>query len=376
MLIAVVFVAIFIFNSTALFSLNFNSTNTPVESIKLGVIIPLSGAMSYYGDYVPKGMALALDEINSSGGVRGQKLELVFEDSVGGAQAGVNAYNKLSAINDINYYIAQVSDVILGIAPIAEKEKKILVAMGSAATKISSAGDYIFRHNLLPLDETKKLADFIYNKKGIKEIAVLAVNAEAGVSYSSALKQTYEALDGKVISNEFYEKSGKDYKSVLLKLKSSGVQAVFAASYPVELGQILKQAKELDLNVQWFSMYSIEIPALLEIAGPSAEGLNYTHFYDVDSNSLKLKNFVNKYLSAYGVKPEYNAALAYDTVHVLAKAMSHCENPEDTVCVKDELYKIHDFSGITGAISFDENGDTRKEVFIKTVKDGKFVKLG
>ena len=65
--------------------------------------------------------------------------------------------------------------------------------------------------------------------------------------------------------------------------------------------------------------------------------------------------------------------LTYDSIYVLAEAMKHCANPNDAICVKNELYKIKDFEGVTGNISFDENGDTRKEVILKIVRAGKFV---
>ncbi len=324
------------------------------ETIKIGAILPLSGKVAYYGDYIQQGTNAAINEINSKGGINNRKLEVIYEDSKGDVTSGISAYENLRFRN-VSIIITTLSGVTLGIAPISQKDKVILMNIGSASPKISNAGDYVFRHNVLPQEEIKFLANYLYNN-GYKEIALITVNAEAGVSYRDYFIKEYERLGGKIIVDEMHEYGETDYRSILAKIKDKKPKAVLVLSYPNELAAMLKQSQELDFKTQWFSIYDKEGSEFLELAGENAEGLIYTHFLKENE----------KFTEPY-------AALAYDSIMVLAQAMENCKNPEDTTCIKESLYSIKDFSGVTGKISFDKNGDTHKEIILKTIKDGKFV---
>lgn len=343
------------------------------EPIKIGAILPLTGNSAFYGEPIKTGMDLATEEINASGGIQGKDLQVVYEDSQADTKLGVSAYQKLANMDGIKFILSTISGPTMAIAPLAEADKNLLFAIGVAAPKLSEAGDYVFRHNLLPQTEMDTLVDFLYSKKGIKEIGILVVNAESGIGYRGLFKQAFEKVGGKIIVTEMYEKNAADYKTQIAKIKSLKVKNMIAFSYAQELGTILKQSKELNLDSQWFSFYAIEDAKMLEIAGNAAEGLIYTHFFNPASEAMNA--FKEKYFSRTNKNIDAWAALAYDNVKITAEAMKNCANPADATCVKDEFYKIKDFPGITGKITFDKNGDTSKDVIIKTVKDGKFMPL-
>lgn len=343
----------------------------PKGTIKIGALFSLTGTTSSYGEHMKEGTDLAKDEINAQGGIKGRKIEIVYEDTQGDTQQGITAYQKLVNIEGLKVLLAGISNVVLGVAPLAEQNQVLVFAIGTAAAQISEAGDFIFRHNLLPQTEAKVLADLVYNKKEYKEIAGIFVNTESGVSYRDEFKKNYEELGGNIKLIEMYEKGAADFKTQLTKIKASGVKAVFAGSYIKELGYILKQSKELGLDVQWFSAYVAEGPEVLDIAKDSANGLIYSHFFNPESPSIK--EYQKKYEERYGKSSEFYAALAYDNVKILAEVMKKCSNPEDSVCIKSELYKIKDFPAVTGKITIDDKGDTSKEIVIKTIKNGQFV---
>lgn len=356
-------------SSTGLFALSSSSS----EAVKVGLITPMTGNFSYYGEYVPRGMELAVEEINANGGINGRPISVVIEDSMADPKQGLSAFNKLSSIDGIKLILVNNSDVMMAIAPEAEKSKTVLFGMGGASTNISSAGDYIFRHNILPQDDAKVIAYLMYNKLGCKDIALFIVNAEAGISYSQFFEQEFKRLGGRIVLKELYEKGATDFRTPLTKLSGVNVKCGFAASHVKEVAGILSQTKQLGLDFQWVGMYASETQDLLKIAGDSANGYIFTTFFDIDSNGPRVVGFREKFISQYGKKPEMYSALAYDSLKVLAEAMKRCPDPEDAACIKNKLYKIQDFQGVTGTIAFDANGDTRKSVIVKTVKDGKFV---
>lgn len=297
---------------------------------------------------------------------------MVFEDSKGDSAQGLSAFQKLISIDNVPVVIDCMSNVVMAIAPGAEKNMVINFAVSTASPNISSAGDFTFRHNSLPQDEARFLANYIFNVRGDKELAMLCVNAEARVSYCELLKKEYESIGGQVPILEFYARNETDFRVLLQKVKFSGARTIFAGAYPLELAEMLKQKESLAFDAQFIGIYNIEVNDFLDAASGLAEGIIYSHYFTLE-NIPDESSFVDKYRSKTGEDPNYHAALTYDSVRVIAQAMKNCTNPNESVCIKDELYKIKDFQGVTGKINFDANGDTRKEIILKTVKNGKFV---
>jgi len=345
---------------------------TDLEPIKIGVILPLSGSSAYIGEYIKNGLEMAKEEINSAGGVIDRRLELIYEDSQGDTKTGISAYQKLTQTDDAEIVLTAVSGVTLGVASLAEKDKIVILSIGGAAPSISEAGDYIFRHNLLPQEEARVLADFIYHKMNITRMGVLAVNTESGVSMSNDFKSDYEGLGGEIEITQMYARDEKDFKTYLLKIHEAGIKAVLNGGYSDQMSLIMKQSKAYGLSFTWFGVYSTETPEFLSAAGEAADGMIYIHFLNPEDSAFKA--YDTKFNVIYGKSPDPYAALAYDALKIIAKALEECSAKDDSECIKQRLYATQDYHGVTGKISFDKNGDTHKELFIKTVKNGTFVK--
>jgi len=159
----------------------------------------------------------------------------------------------------------------------------------------------------------------------------------------------------------------------LLKIKKLATKNVIQFGYPAELGVTLKQSKELSLNIQWYAVYTAEDPQVISLANEAAEGLLYSHFFNPDPKNQIYAEYMEKYLNKYSEEPAPHAGLAYDFAKILFEKIKQCGGTEDTTCLKTNLYATQNYNGVTGKISFDQNGDTRKEIILKTVKDGKFV---
>ena len=342
------------------------------ETIKIGAILPMTGTVAYLGQFESEGISLAMEKVNEEG-INGKKLEIAYEDTGGDTKQGVSAYQKLTQVEGINVLLTTESGTTLAIAPLAEEDKAIVFSVAGASSKISDAGDFIFRHNLLPDKEAEYLADVMFNDFGHSKIGMIVVNSDSGETYASNLKKAFEEKGGEVVIIEKYEKGAKDYQTQLTKVKAAEPDAVFLFGHAQETGLLLKQAEELGINIPWFGSFAAEEDSLIENAGDSANGLIYTNFFDANSKDPVFRAFAEKYQQRYGYAPGSFAALAYDNVMILAQVLKECGSPYDTVCIKDKLYKIKDFSGVTGAITFNENGDTEKEIMLKTVKNGEFV---
>jgi branched-chain amino acid transport system substrate-binding protein len=218
------------------------------------------------------------------------------------------------------------------------------------------------------------MAEFAYSRLGVKKVAVLYINNDYGVGLKNVFEKRFTELGGSIISTESYEQSSSDFRTQLSKLKTLNAEAIYLPGHTKELGQILKQAKELGIKVQFLSVVGFESPQTLQIAGDAAEGVIYTApAFDPKSADKLGKQFVTKYRNKYGRDPENFAAHAYDAMNIIAVAIK--EGGYSSEGIKKSLHKIKNYPGVSGLTTFDENGDVEKPAMLKTVRDGQFIPL-
>lgn len=353
-------------------SLLMGCTKRPSE-VKIGSILPLTGDAARWGETSRKAIELAAKEINSVGGVNGALVKVIYEDSQATPRLGVNAMTKLATVDKVPVVIGAVaSSVTLAIAPIAEKEHVVLISPSSSAPKISEAGDYIFRNCASDIFEGEEMAEFTYSELGIRKLAILYINNDYGVGLRDVFEKTFQENGGTIALSEGFDPGATDFRTQLTKIKGVSPEAIYMPGYPAEMGRILKQARTLEVTSQFLSVVVFESPKVLEIAGDAAEGVIYSsRAYDPLGGEQIIQDFVKSYKEEYGEDPDIFAGLAYDAMKITALAIERGGiNPEK---IKEELYKIRDFPGVTGATTFNQQGDVIKPVRIKMVKDGKFV---
>jgi len=280
--------------------------------------------------------------------------------------------NKLIKFDKVPVVIGVIqSPTALAVAPIAEKEKIVMLSTGASAEKLKDAGDYIFRireGSKIHGEKAAQEALSISNKCG-----VIFLNAENGVSYADEFKKYYEKSGGIIEIWEAYNEGEKDFRSYLAKLKEKNIKVVYIPGLVTEIALLLKQAKEIGNQATFISSVGAQNPKLLEIAKEAAEGLIYTYpYFDPSSKDIneRIKSFLEKYVQKYGYEPDFLAANGYDAIKLLAKVT--VENGYSADAIKEGLYKIEGFEGIGGNFYFDEYGEVIKPVIVKYVKDQNF----
>jgi len=343
------------------------------ESIKIGAILPLSGKSVQYGQQSKEGINIALEEINAEGGINGRKLQVVYEDSLDDPKTGISAYRKLKDIDKIKIYLSTLSNISLAIGPLAQEDKNIFFVIGTGSPSIAKIGDFVFRNNIDTAGEADKIAEVAFKDLGYKKIAILATNSDGGQIYSQKFKEKFESLGGKIVFNELYESNSSDHRTSLAKIGLLSPDAIYIIDRINGLAQILEQITELNINIKVLSTFGAESNELLEMAEKSMEGIVFTSsVYDPESSETLVSNFNKKSEEKYGHKAEYFSAIGYDNLKILAESMRKCHDPEDATCVRDGLFSIN-YNGITGETTFDNIGEARKPIVIKTVKNGQFV---
>lgn len=342
------------------------------ESTEVGVILPLTGGAAAYGQSSKNGIELALQEINSRGGLNGKKIVAVYEDSQADPKNAVTAFQKLANVNGVSIVLGPMtSSEVLAVAPIAETRKIVLFTPTASAPEISNAGDYIFRNLTSDSYDGQAMADFAFNKLGFKQASICYLNNDFGLGLIKAFKAEFEKHGGIIRTVESFETNATDFRSQIERIKSTKAPAVFLVGGK-EMARFLRQAHELKAEVTVLSIAVFEDPEILMIAGEAANGAYYTfRTYDPSADDSVTANFVAAYKARNGKEPEIYAALSYDAVQLAVEAMKIMGTTSDEI--RRGLYAIRDYPGVTGTTSFDTLGDVIKPIGIKTVKNGDFV---
>jgi branched-chain amino acid transport system substrate-binding protein len=345
------------------------------ETIKIGAILPLTGDAAAYGKWIQEGLELGVADINEEGGIDGKKLEIIYEDDAADPTTAVNAISKLIKVDKVPIVFGSwVSSCVLSIAPIANMNHTVVMAE-AMSPKIRDTGDYIFRIQPDARYYIEQLVLFAYNELGIRTVSVLYVNNDFGVDQADVFTKEFEALGGKILSSQGFDEGETDFRSEIVKIFKENPDAVFFPAY-TEIGEGLIQMREIGLDESSIVLASalFENPIIIDTAGRAAEGVIYPYHFDSLSDDPKVVEYQKKYNDTYGRDSEGYAALAYDGIHVIAQVMNEYGTTGDEI--KDGLYEVTDFPGVTGPTTFDDYGDVIKPILIKTVKDGRFVKFG
>lgn len=345
----------------------------PTE-IKIGAILPLTGAAAKYGDAAKKGIDLAVKEINTVGGIKKKKVQFIYEDSQGDPKLGVAAIQKLVTVDRVSAVIGDLfSSVTLAVAPLANKNKIVLLSPASSSPKITDAGDYIFRNCPSDVYEGSIMANFAYDKLGYTNVVLLYINNEYGIGIKDVFKKKFSEKGGVIAAEETFDQNATDFRSQLTKIKKRNPKVIYLVGYK-EMGYVLKQAKELGIRPQFLSTVMFEDPEILKIAGDAAEGVIYSaSAFDPKSEDNTVQNFVKSFKDEYNQVPDVFAALSYDAVKIMSLAIT--QSGFSGPLIKKAMYSIKNYRGVMGEISFDPNGDAILSPIIKQVKNGKFVPL-
>ncbi|KKT34539.1 MAG: Extracellular ligand-binding receptor [Parcubacteria group bacterium GW2011_GWA2_44_12] len=333
------------------------------EPIKIGFIGPLTGDVANLGQDTLKATQLAIAEVNAEGGISGKPLELIAEDGACNAKASAEAGNKLINLDKIPVILGGLcSGETNAFAPTAEQNKVVVLSPCSSAPNITQAGDYIFRTYPSDTFQGKFAAEYAYNTLGKKQAAVLAVLGDYGQGIKNTFMGRFKELGGTIVLAEDYNQESRDLRTELTKIKAGNADMIYFIAY-TEAGIVgLKQAKELGLTIPVLSGDALDDPKVHE--NSFAEGLMYT----VPSAPLT-EEWKQKVIAAGG-NPTLCTPYAYNNVKIIADIMNRVGT--DATAIKDELYKVKDYPGVSGPVTIDENGDLATATYdVKIVKNGK-----
>lgn len=339
---------------------------------QIGVLTPLTGGEANYGRSTKRGVDLAIEDINARLSNQKVALRAIYEDDQMNATVGTSAIQKLITADRVPAIIGPFgSSVVLAVAPIAERNKTVLLSASATADAIADAGDYIFRVVPPNRRQAQDVANFVWQMLKARRVSVLYLNNDYGVSLREAFEPVFKALGGEILSVESFESGATDFRTQLTRLKKVAPEVVFFPDHYKETALILKQARELGLQTLFIGGDGAVTDDMLKLAGAAAEGTYFANMaMDFGSPEPRVHAFVSAFRIKYNEGPDVYAAYAYDAMQIIARAV--VEGGYSADAIKTYLYKMAPYDGLTGPIKFDSHGEVDKPFAINVVHDGRF----
>ncbi len=347
-----------------------NAKEEKKADVRIGAILDLSGSGSNYGISLQRGLEIAKDEINEQGGINGKKLSIIYEDSHSEAVRGVSAFNKLITIDSVQVVMGSISSVILAIQPIADRKKVVLINSSAISPKIcENAVDYLFSVMVKGADEAEFMAEEFQNKHKNEKIAILYSNNSSGVDTKDKFSNLLLTLGNKDVKEYGYELGTTDFRVSLNKIKQSGAKYGYLIAFSSdEFANILKQTKEVGLDIQWYSYSGIETKETIELAQSAADGVVYS--YPIYKDEGAFDKFQNEFNERYKTIADIYTVTSYDGLHLLANVMNQFGISANSI---QEGLRNSEYDGIFGKIEFDGDKQCAEfNLFWKTISNGKY----
>ena len=330
------------------------------EPIKIGYLASLTGDGATWGQHEKEGALLAIKELNEAGGVLGRPLELVYydvrgrqEDSISAARRLVHE-DKVVAIGGTNYSGLNIAIASIvnsaGVPQIGTASTNPTVTVDPATNKVRP---YSFRMCYTDPYQGKVMADYLFNRLGIKTAAVIM---DIGMDYSEGLKEffveRFEELGGEVKGVWAFRGGDVDFRAQLTEMKASNAEAVALPIYYKEMGLIMKQAADLDWKPIYIGGDGFS-PSMYEIAGDAMEGSYWV--YSMDLGNPQMTYLLSRYEKEYGAPAAEpgNVAYAYDLVTWVADAIKRA-NSDDPKAIRDAMEDTKDLRLVHFTLTVDK----------------------
>ena len=347
---------------------------TKPETIKIGGMAPLTGALAIYGVTTTNGAELAVKEINENGGILGKKIEYIMLDTKGDSTEAVMAYNKLVDEKVAGIIGEITSKPTLAVAEVAVQDNMPLITPTGTQVDITEAGPNVFRVCFTNPYQGKVLAITSKERLGADTVAVMLNNSS---DYSDGITKAFieesEKLGMKVMGVEGYSDGDKDFKPQLTKLAAMNPDVVLIPEYYEQAALIATQAREVGVKSIFVGSDGWDgIAKTLDKSSYSAiENSYFTNHFSMEDQSEKIQNFLKDYRETYKEDPSAFSALGYDAIYMMKSAIEKA-GTTDKQKVVDALKGI-EYDGITGYLTFDDHNNPVKAVTVLKIENGKYI---
>lgn len=354
-----------------------DSAAANADKYVIGASFELTGNVANYGKSTLSGLKLAVDQVNKAGGVNGKQLVVVESDNKSEPAESGNSVTKLITQDKVVAVVGPAtSGCVFAATPVVTSNKVPLIAPCATAPAITvdngQVKEFIFRACFIDPFQGRVMAEFADKTLGVKNVAILH---DASSDYSKGLAEVFEKTlnekGGKVVAKEAFLSKDIDFKAALTKIKAANPEAIYIPGYYEEVAKIIKQTREIGLNVPLIGCDGWDSPKLVEIAGP--EALNNTYFssaFSVQDQTESVQKFIADYKAMYQKDPDIFCMQGYNAGLVLADALKRAGDGADGTKLAAAIAATKDLPVASGKLTYDKDHNPIISAIIIEMKDG------
>lgn len=352
------------------------------DTITIGINAPMTGDIPKVGEGTKFAAEMWLEDINEAGGLevggKTYQVELVIEDNESKAESATKANTKMITQDEVLVIVGpQASKQAVPAGGVANDNETPMVSPWSTNPNTTLDRPWVFRTPFLDPFQGPVVAKFATDEFGFEKAAVLYdVASDYPKGLAEFFKQGWEEIHGpgSVVAYESFTTKDTDFSAQLTNIKESGAEFIFTPQYYNEVALIVQQAHELGWDAPIVGSDSWGSAELMNLCGDDCIGQFFSTHYAAAGATGATKEFIDRYNEKYGYVPDDVGALTWDTMLIVQKAIQDCgeltgDIAVDRKCVRDALAQIKDFDGITGQMTFTEQGDPIKCAVIVKIND-------
>ncbi len=345
------------------------------EPIRVGFVSDLTGANAALGVDGRDGAILAVDKINSEGGVNGRPIKLVIRDDLGSSEGAIAADEELINGEKLPMIIGHMTSGTMTAAWPQFKDSGVVYLSPTVSTpQLAGMDDNFFRLIVINSFMAERLALYAANDLHLKQIAIFydTDNASFTDTYREGFTKYFTANGGEVVRTHAFSSSTlPDFKPVLSDLQAAPPDGIFIIASAFDSALIAQQAHLEGLHAQLLASNWSFTDDLIQNGGSAVDGMVTVVSHDENSRSPEYLDFSKRFQDRFGRAPTFAAGYGYEAVTVLANALQKTDGRSENL--KQALLETRSFAGVFGDISFDQYGDVTRTLYLIKVYEGKFV---
>jgi branched-chain amino acid transport system substrate-binding protein len=339
------------------------------DTIKIGFHAPLTGFAASDGKSASEGAKLAVEQINSAGGINGKMLELVIYDDQAKPAQAIPIANKLIGQDQVVIGVSgSYSGPTRSAAGVFQEAEIPYISAYAIHPDITRAGDYVFRTSFLGEIQGRGGAKLVGDILGKKRVVTITMQNDFGKSLDAGFRSKAADYGIEIINDYQYSMKDRQFGSIVAKVKADNPDAIYASGYYFTAGPLVSQLRAAGVTVAIIGQEGYDSQKFIEIAGPASEGVIITTSLDRDSDVPETKNFISAFEKKAGFKVDMVAASAHTAIMVAADALKRAgsTDPKDL----RKAIAATNLKASTGTISFNQLGEVMKAVQNQIVKNG------
>ena len=350
------------------------ATPACAQPVKIAIVGAMSGTNAVLGDWMKKGVTLAVEQKNAAGGVHGCQVEIVIYDDEADPTKSVGLAQKVATEDKVMAAWATTnSSSALADIPVFQQYKIPQLTNGTNVTITQKGSPFIFRANPAGPAYEDPLVDYLV-KQGKTKFAIIGDNAAYGKGETTYQTAALKRNNLDPLDVEEFGIDDKDFTGQLTKIFQSDPEVLLLAASEVAGGLVAKQARQLGFTGIIAGGSAMGTPKFIETAADAAEGVYFTSPYPGNNANDQTRTFAAAYKARWGDDPEVHGANTYDGTNMLLMAMDKADplTPEN---VAAEMHKICGYKALQGEFCYDQNGEGIKLTNLGIIKGGQLTYL-